>query len=120
MQFAGDMSHADLREIRLDLGKAGDLNGAGQLANKRLKLLLNTRNFNPQQVYSKLPQRLLAGKISLQAEAGNQHLAANLREQNFRLQLDAQHQDAVLELRSASLQSAAGKLALRGTLALDD
>ena len=120
MQFIGDMSHVDLREIQLDLGKTGDLNGAGQLANKRLKLLLNTRNFNPQQVYSKLPQRLLAGKISLQAEAGRQHLAADLHEQNFRLQLDAHLQDAVLELRSASLQSAAGSLVLSGTLALDN
>ena len=119
MQFAGDMGHVDLRAIRVDLGKAGDFDGAGQLANKRLELLLNTRNFDPQGVHSKLRQSRLAGKSACRLSRAVSIWAADLREQNFRLQLDAQHRDAVLELRSATLQSA-GSLVLRGTLALDD
>ncbi|HUX90447.1 MAG TPA: translocation/assembly module TamB domain-containing protein [Gallionellaceae bacterium] len=120
MQLSGAQDNLDLRTIRLDLGKAGDFDGDGNLANNRLQLQLNTRNFDPQSVHSKLRRMRLAGKIGLQAEAGRQQLSADLREQNFRLQLDAQHQHAVLELRSAKVESAAGSLALHGALALDD
>lgn len=118
-EFSGVLSQLNLRAIRLDLAGAGEFKGEGQIKEQRLQLKLNTSNFNPQGVHSKMRAMRLAGDIHLQAQAQSQQLAADLRYQRFKLHLDARHQDAQLELREATLQSGSGSLALHGTLALE-
>jgi translocation and assembly module TamB len=117
--FAGKLDHLDLRAIHLDLAGAGDFKGDGQVRDQRLQLKLTTASFNPQGVHGKMRPMRLAGDIRLQAAAKSQELSADLRYQRFQLHLGARHQDAVVELHKATLQSAAGSLDLHGTLALE-
>ena len=119
MKFSGDINRLELGAIHLDLDKAGDFKGEGQLHNKHLQLTLSTTNFNPQGVHSKMRRMRLAGKIGLQSGQKSQELAVDLRYQRFKLSVNASLQDAVIELRKASVQAASGSLTLHGTLALE-
>ncbi len=119
-RFAGTPERLDLREIRLDLAEAGHLQGGGQIRGKRLRLDLTTENLDPRGLHGKMLAMRLAGGIRLQADAAGQELTADLRYRRFRLRLDAGHRDGAVELRQATLQSAGGRLALHGALALQD
>ncbi|TCV89059.1 translocation/assembly module TamB domain-containing protein [Sulfurirhabdus autotrophica] len=118
-QFAGALDHMNLSGIHLDLAEGGAFKGSGQIKDQQIQLTLATTNFNPKGAHSKMKPMKLAGDIRLQASAHNQQVAADLRYQRFQLHLDAQHQNAVVELREASVKSGAGSLALHGTLALE-
>lgn len=118
-QFTGTPDHLDLRGIHLNLAEAGNFKGDGQVRRQRLQLDLVTANFNPQGAHGKMRPMRLAGGIRLQAEPNSQELLADLRYQRFKLHLDARHQDAVIELRDATVQSGAGSLALHGALSLE-
>jgi len=117
-RFNGTLRQPGLRSIHLDLGTAGEFNGDGQVTGDQLKLGLDSKNFNPRGVHRKMRRMRLAGTISLQAGSVSQELTANLRYQGFQLHLDAQHKDALVELRKAVLRSAGGSVTLNGTLAL--
>ncbi len=117
-RFAGTPDQLELRAIVLDMANAGQFSGSGQLKDQQLQLALTTARFNPRHIHGKLHPLQLAGDIRLSAQPELQQLVADLRYQDFRLHLDAQHQDETIELREATIRSAAGKLAVQGTLAL--
>lgn len=123
MRFAGNMEQLELREIRLDLAAAGNFKGKGQVRNKRLQLKLNTANFNPRGIHSKMRRMRLAGNIAVQGDQKSQELSADLRYRQFKLNLNARRQNAVVELRTATIQSGSssstGSLALHGRLELE-
>ncbi|MBU1979108.1 MAG: translocation/assembly module TamB domain-containing protein [Gammaproteobacteria bacterium] len=118
-RFAGTLGHLDLSTIHLDLADAGEFKGDGQVRDQQLQLDLATANFNPKGAHSKMRPMKLAGDIHLQAAPTGQQVKADLRYQRFQLHLDAQHQNAVVELREAIVRAGAGSLALHGTLALE-
>jgi len=124
MQFDGTLKLLNFHDIRLEMGEAGQFKGDGQLDGQLLKLDLATRDFNPQGVHSKMRTMRLAGDIRLAAGPDSQQLAADLSYQRFRLHLDARHLDTghmgdTVELREASIRSAASMLNAQGTLSLD-
>jgi translocation and assembly module TamB len=123
LQFAGNMEQLELRAIQLDLAAAGNFKGAGQIKSKRLQLNLNTTDFNPRGVHSKMRRMRLAGNIAIQADRKNQQLSADLRYRQYKVNLKARRQDAVVELRNATIQSGSGSstgsLTLHGTLELE-
>ncbi len=118
MQFDGTLNLMNFKGIRLNMAEAGHFEGSGQLNGQLLKLDLATANFNPQGVHSKMRPMRLAGKIRLNGGSDSQQLAADLRYQRFQLHLDARHQGDTVELREASVRSAASMLAVHGTLSL--
>ncbi|MBA3032560.1 MAG: translocation/assembly module TamB domain-containing protein [Gammaproteobacteria bacterium] len=117
-RFAGTLDQLELSALDLDMAAAGRFSGSGQLKDQQLQLVLNTVRFNPQHIHGKLHPLQLAGDMRLSAQPELQQLVADLRYQGFRLHLDALHRDETIELRAATVESAAGKLALQGTLAL--
>ena len=119
MQFDGTLKLLNFHDIRLEMGEAGRFKGNGQLNGQQLKLDLATRDFNPQGVHGKMRPMRLAGEISLNAGPDSEQLTADLLYQRFRLHLDARHQGELVELREASVRSAASTLNAHGTLALD-
>ena len=118
-RLSGSTDKMDLHALHLDFGKAGEFNGNGKFIHGLFQLDLNTSALNPHALHSKLRQMRLAGNIKLKSEQNWQELSTDLRDQRYRLHLAARHQDNVIQLKSASLQSATGSLTLTGKLALD-
>lgn len=119
IQFAGTLDHLAIRTIHLDLARAGTFNGDGQLKNKQLQLSLFTRNFNPGEVFGIMRPMRLAGNIGLRVGQKSQELTTDLHYRHVKLHVNARHQDAVVDLREATIKSGAGNLTLHGTLALE-
>lgn len=119
LQLTGTPDKFDLHELQLNMNKAGDVTGKGQLRNGQLQLDLSTTNLNPHELHSKIRQMRLAGKVRLQIKQQWQELTADLRYQRYKLHLVARHQNDAIQLRAASLQSATGSLAMHGKLALN-
>lgn len=118
VRLGGALSRLKLSALQLDLGPAGQFTGEGQVEHEKLTLSLATRNLNPQGVHSRLQAMKLAGSISLEADAKAQHVQADLRDQRYRLQLDAQHADQTVDIRRAQLSAAGASLAVQGKVQL--
>ncbi len=119
LQFSGMPDQLALQAIHLDMDKAGEFNGNGEIKNGQLQLALNTRGINPHELHSKIRQMQLAGKVRLQATPLGQQLSATLHDPHFKLQVSGHHQKNEIQLDAATLQSASGNLTLHGKLALD-
>jgi translocation and assembly module TamB len=118
-RLSGTTSGLDLDELRLDLGRAGHFKGHGRLDAAGLTLSLDTQDFDPGGLHGRLRSLRLAGALQLKADAGQQHLAADLGERAYRLRLDADLRERVLRLNAVRLTSPGGSLSLYGSLQLD-
>lgn len=118
VSFAGVPAALELKDLRLDFGKAGRLVGAGSLRDGRLELALETTGFDLRGVYTKLSATRLAGTLKLDAQAATQELLADLREGEHRLRIDASRRGDAVQLRKAQVSIAGGELALSGELSL--
>jgi len=118
LSFAGVPAALALKDVRLDLGNAGRLSGAGSLRQGALNLNLETQALDLHGVYAKLAATRLAGSLALDAQGATQHVRADLREDAYRVRIDAAHRGDALQVRTANISIAGGELALSGELSL--
>lgn len=112
----GNLDGADLSALRLDLGRAGIFTGTGHVDASGARLDLRTERFDPRGLHGKLRSLRLAGDIRIQADPERQSLLADLAYQRYRLRLDAEYRERVLQIREALLSAAGSSLSLHGSL----
>ena len=116
--FEGTLDSLAFSAIQMDLGEAGQFAGAGGVQQGRLNFDLTTTGLNLRGVHSTLKSTRLAGKVHLGVEGATQIVRADLGQEQYRIELDAVHRDAAVEIKTARISSAGSELALHGTLAL--
>ncbi len=118
LSFAGVPEALALKDVRLDLGDAGRLAGAGSLAQGRLNLSLETSTLDLHGIYAKLDATKLAGKLSIDAQSTTQNVRADLRDGAYRVRIDAAHRGDALQVTAADVSIAGGELSLSGEMSL--
>ncbi len=114
----GNLDGVDLRDLALDLDRAGRFTGAGSVKPSGARLDLHTDRFDPRGLHGRLHSLPLAGDIQLRGDPERQRLRADLGYQRYRLRLDGELHAGVLRIEEVRLSSGGGSLGLFGTLSL--
>ncbi len=117
-RIAGNLDGVDLRDLALDLDRAGRFSGAGRVEPGGARLDLHSDRFDPRGLHGRLHSLPLAGDIHLRGDPERQWLEADLGYQRYRLRLDGELHAGVLRIAEARLSSGGGSLGLFGTLGL--
>lgn len=118
-RVAGNLAGVDLRDLVLDLDRAGRFTGAGRVEPGGARLDLHSARFDPRGLHGRLHSLPLAGDILLRGDAERQWIEADLGYQRYRLRLAAELHARLLRIEEARLSSGGGSLGLFGTLSLD-
>lgn len=120
LAFAGTTDDLAMRDIHIDLGKGGKLEGEGRVRGGQLDLHLETKNLDLRPIYSTLHATRFAGDLDIKAEPDGQRVRADLKNGPYRVQLDATHAQQALTVKSAQLSRAGSEAAFSGKLELTE
>lgn len=115
----GDVTSADLSDLAVDLGAAGQVIGDGQWRDGRITLNLASRNLNLAGLHGDLYATRMRAAFQLAGDATRQTLAAEVAETWGQGRFVLSHADAALRLESADFSGQAGRLTAQGVLQLD-
>jgi translocation and assembly module TamB len=116
--FEGVAEALDLRSLQLNLADAGQFSGKGSLRQGKLTLALSTSAFDLRGIYATLAATRLAGELEFDAQDATQDLRADLRENAYRVRIDASHGDGAVQIRDARVSIGGSELALSGAISL--
>jgi translocation and assembly module TamB len=114
-----DLVAADLSDLVIDLGRAGELSGAVRLQPQELTLALTTRDLDLRGLHGRLQRTQLAGGADAVLTPERQSVTANFKQADMRLQLRVERAGDVVELREAVARARGGEARAQGKLALD-
>ncbi|MBE0626782.1 MAG: translocation/assembly module TamB domain-containing protein [Burkholderiales bacterium] len=116
--FEGVPEDLTLKVVRLDLGDAGRLTGAGSLRLGKLALSMATPALDLRGVYATLAATRLAGTLEVDAQGATQTLRADMHAGAYRVRIDASRRDDALQVRDARVSVGDSELALSGAMSL--
>lgn len=116
---AGDAGRADFNALRIDMGKAGRLEGQGQWRDDGYRLDLEGSAINLAGLHRDLFPTRLHASMRLEGDEARQVFSAELADKRGSARLKMIHADGALQLESAVLNSPGGQLNATGRLQLD-
>lgn len=115
-----DLVTAELPDLVVDLGTAGELSGITRLQPEGLTLSLIARNLDLGALHGRLHRTQLAGKAHAVLTRDRQSVTADFADNDMRLQLRAERAGAAVVLHEAVAHARGGEARAQGRLTLDD
>jgi len=114
----GDSTRADVSDLVIDLGAAGQFTGDGQWRDGRFTVNLESPRLNLAGLHSDLNATRMRAVLQLAGDATRQTLDGEVTETWGQGRFTLSHADAILRLESANFSGQAGRLTAQGELRL--
>ncbi|MFZ3259574.1 MAG: hypothetical protein WA135_01755, partial [Thiobacillus sp.] len=115
----GDSTRADVSDLVIDLGAAGQFTGDGQWRDGRFTVNLESPRLNLAGLHRDLNATRIRAVLQLAGDATRQTLGGEVTETWGQGRFTLSHADAILRLESANFSGQAGRLTAQGELRLD-
>ncbi len=115
----GDSTRADVSDLVIDLGAAGQFTGDGQWRDGRFTVNLESPRLDLAGLHRDLNATRMRAVLQLAGDAARQTLGGEVTETWGQGRFILSHADATLRLESANFRGQAGRLAAQGELRLD-
>ncbi|MDP2112141.1 MAG: translocation/assembly module TamB domain-containing protein [Thiobacillus sp.] len=115
----GDSTRADVSDLVIDLGAAGQFTGDGQWRDGRFTVNLESPRLNLAGLHRDLNATRMRAVLQLAGDAARQTLGGEVTETWGQGRFTLSHADATLRLESANFSGQAGRLTAQGELRLD-
>ncbi|MHB0982924.1 MAG: translocation/assembly module TamB domain-containing protein [Thiobacillus sp.] len=115
----GDSTRADVSDLVIDLGAAGQFTGDGQWRDGRFTVNLESPRLNLAGLHRDLNATRMRAVLQLTGDAARQTLGGEVTETWGQGRFTLSHADAILRLESANFSGQAGRLTAQGELRLD-
>ncbi|MDQ1314786.1 MAG: translocation and assembly module TamB [Pseudomonadota bacterium] len=115
----GDSIHADVSDLAIDLGAAGQFTGDGQWRDGRFTVNLESPRLDLAGLHRDLNATRMRVVLQLAGDAARQTLDGEVTETWGQGRFALSHADATLRLESANFSGQAGRLTAQGELHLD-
>jgi translocation and assembly module TamB len=115
-ELSGNADRATARDLSIDLGAAGRIDGTLDWHRPQLQAQLQARDLDARTLYGRFAATRLSGPLDLDASAGQQTLHAALTQPGWALRLDAHRSGAALQVDRLLLSAPGGTLDASGTL----
>ncbi|MDZ7585606.1 MAG: translocation/assembly module TamB domain-containing protein [Thiobacillus sp.] len=115
----GDSTRADVSDLVIDLGAAGQFTGDGQWRDGRFTVNLESPRLDLAGLHRDLNASRMRAVLQLAGDAARQTLGGEVTETWGQGRFTLSHADAILRLDSANFSGQAGRLTAQGELQLD-
>ena len=115
----GDSTRADVSDLVIDLGAAGQFTGDGQWRDGRFTVNLQSPRLDLAGLHRDLNATRMRAVLQLAGDAARQTLGGEVTETWGQGRFTLSHADATLRLESANFSGQAGRLTAQGELRLD-
>ncbi|MHB1400861.1 MAG: translocation/assembly module TamB domain-containing protein [Thiobacillus sp.] len=115
----GDSTRADVSDLVIDLGAAGQFTGDGQWRDGRFTVNLESPRLDLAGLHRDLNATRMRAVLQLAGDAARQTLGGEVTETWGQGRFTLSHADATLRLESANFSGQAGRLTAQGELRLD-